>query len=101
MISSAASSAALPQCAHASGRSACSSASRCGGTFLRPVGFTGDLAFSSSSGFSGACGRSSNASLASPSTVGDGAGGFTAGVLRCLRWAMASSSATRSFSFAS
>jgi hypothetical protein len=54
------------------------------------------------SGRSGGLGRAPNACCASAATTGGGSGDFSGRdvVLRCLRWAIAKSSASRSLSFA-
>jgi len=96
MTRSTTSSAALPQCAQASGASVCASTSRCPGRALRPVRFGAAFGRGGSAGFTGACGRDSNACIASSATTGGAADGRGGGVFRCLRPAMTTSSATRS-----
>ena len=81
-MTSAASRAALPQCAHASGSRWWPSTGRCFGSALRPVGGgRGFLSFSLA-GNTGGLGRVSKASFASPSRDGDGVGSFGADGLR-------------------
>jgi hypothetical protein len=66
-------------------------AGRCVGSDLRPPGLTLRGCFAGFSGSGGGAGRSSNASLAAPSSSrGAATAGGVAG-LRCLRWATASS----------